>query len=388
MSTLIVKPVTNRREKKQFLHLPWSLYRDDPNWIPPLRMNQKELVGYARHPFYDNAEGQTFLAIADGKPAGRLLALVNRAHNERYRENRGFFGFFECIEDQEVASGLFDAAREWLAERGMQSIRGPANPSLNYECGLLVDSFDSPPTFMMTYNPPFYADLIEGYGFRKVEDMYAFYGHVDMVDTLDSKLQYIIEGAKERFDVKMRTLNKRRFREEVRMFLDIYNRSLLGTWGFVPLAASEIEHMSASLRWLIIPELTTVAEVEGKQVAAVFGLLDYNHVIRQMDGRLFPLGFLTLLSKRRTITKARIMAANVLPEFQKWGLGLLLLDELLPYSLKWGLQEVEFSWVLESNHLSRSSLERGGAILPIPITSIPPISSGTVEIRPRCLENP
>ena len=363
MSTLIVKPVTNRREKKQFLHLPWSLYRDDPNWIPPLRMNQKELVGYARHPFYDNAEGQTFLAIADGKPAGRLLALVNRAHNERYRENRGFFGFFECIEDQEVASGLFDAAREWLAERGMQSIRGPANPSLNYECGLLVDSFDSPPTFMMTYNPPFYADLIEGYGFRKVEDMYAFYGHVDMVDTLDSKLQYIIEGAKERFDVKMRTLNKRRFREEVRMFLDIYNRSLLGTWGFVPLAASEIEHMSASLRWLIIPELTTVAEVEGKQVAAVFGLLDYNHVIRQMDGRLFPLGFLTLLSKRRTITKARIMAANVLPEFQKWGLGLLLLDELLPYSLKWGLREVEFSWVLESNHLSRSSLERGGAIL-------------------------
>lgn len=363
MSTLIVKPVTNRREKKQFLHLPWSLYRDDPNWIPPLRMNQKELVGYARHPFYDNAEGQTFLAIADGKPAGRLLALVNRAHNERYRENRGFFGFFECIEDQEVASGLFDAAREWLAERGMQSIRGPANPSLNYECGLLVDSFDSPPTFMMTYNPPFYADLIEGYGFRKVEDMYAFYGHVDMIDTLDSKLQYIIEGAKERFDVKMRTLNKRRFREEVRMFLDIYNRSLLGTWGFVPLAASEIEHMSASLRWLIIPELTTVAEVEGKQVAAVFGLLDYNHVIRQMDGRLFPLGFLTLLSKRRTITKARIMAANVLPEFQKWGLGLLLLDELLPYSLKWGLREVEFSWVLESNHLSRSSLERGGAIL-------------------------
>ena len=363
MSTLIVKPVTNRREKKQFLHLPWSLYRDDPNWIPPLRMNQKELVGYARHPFYDNAEGQTFLAIADGKPAGRLLALVNRAHNERYRENRGFFGFFECIEDQEVASGLFDAAREWLAERGMQSIRGPANPSLNYECGLLVDSFDSPPTFMMTYNPPFYADLIEGYGFRKVEDMYAFYGHMDMIDTLDSKLQYIIEGAKERFDVKMRTLNKRRFREEVRMFLDIYNRSLLGTWGFVPLAASEIEHMSASLRWLIIPELTTVAEVEGKQVAAVFGLLDYNHVIRQMDGRLFPLGFLTLLSKRRTITKARIMAANVLPEFQKWGLGLLLLDELLPYSLKWGLQEVEFSWVLESNHLSRASLERGGAIL-------------------------
>jgi GNAT superfamily N-acetyltransferase len=363
MSTLIVKPVTNRREKKQFLHLPWSLYRDDPNWIPPLRMNQKELVGYARHPFYDNAEGQTFLAIADGKPAGRLLALVNRAHNERYRENRGFFGFFECIEDQEVASGLFDAAREWLAERGMQSIRGPANPSLNYECGLLVDGFDSPPTFMMTYNPPFYADLIEGYGFRKVEDMYAFYGHVDMIDTLDSKLRYIIEGAKERFDVKTRTLNKRRFREEVRMFLDIYNRSLLGTWGFVPLAAGEIEHMSASLRWLIIPELTTVAEVEGKQVAAVFGLLDYNHVIRQMDGRLFPLGFLTLLSKRRTIPKARIIAANVLPEFQKWGLGLLLLDELLPDSLKWGLREVEFSWVLESNHLSRSSLERGGAIL-------------------------
>ncbi len=163
----VVKPVETRRERKAFLELPWQIYRDDPNWMPPLRMNQKELVGYARHPFYDDAQGQTFLALRDGKAIGRIQAIENPVHNRFHQERRGFFGFFEAIDNQAVANALLDAARAWLAARDIHQIRGPVNPSLNYECGLLVEGFHLPPSFMMTYNPPYYPRLIESYGFRK-----------------------------------------------------------------------------------------------------------------------------------------------------------------------------------------------------------------------------
>ena len=140
-------------------------------------------------------------------------------------ENRGFFGFFESINDQQVAAGLVDAATDWLLERGMTDVRGPVNPSLNYECGLLIDGFDSAPTFMMTYNPPFYSELLEGCGFTKVEDLYAFWGHVDMLGSLNKKMAFIIEEATRRFDIKLRSIDRMRFREELRMFLNIYNKT-------------------------------------------------------------------------------------------------------------------------------------------------------------------
>jgi len=362
VSNLVVRPVVTRRQQRQFLHLPWKLYRGDPNWIPPLRTNQKELVGYKRHPFHDDAEVQTFLALRDGEPCGRVAAIVNHGHNRRYKEQRGFWGFFESIDEIEVATGLFDAVRHWFAERGIQAIRGPANPSLNYEIGLLIDGFDSPPTFMMTYNPPYYERLIEGCGFRKVQDAYAYWGHVDMLGSLDKKLQFIVEEAKRRFQVKTRRLDRSRFVQEVRMFLDIYNQSLGGTWGYVPLSEAEIDHMAKSLRHLIVPEMTTVGEIDGKPVAAVFGLLDYNPRIKKIDGRLFPFGFLRLVMNRRAIQRVRLISTNVVPEYQRWGLGLVLLERLVPDVIAWGVKEAEFSWVLESNRLSWASLERGGAI--------------------------
>ncbi len=361
MSDLTVRRVTSRREKSQFFKFPWTLYRNDPNWIPPLRRNQLELLNYKPHPFWDDGEIQTFLALRDGQPCGRVAAIVNNAHNRQYKEERGFFGFFESVDDQNVATALFDAVREWFAERGMTQIRGPANPSLNYECGLLIEGFDSPPTFMMTYNPPYYPNLIEGCGFEKVEDMYAFWGHVDMIQSLDKKLQFIVEEAKRRFNVHLRTLDRSKFREDVRMFLDIYNRSLVGTWGFAPLSEGEVEHMSKSLGHLIVPEMTTVAEIDGKPVGAVFGLLDYNPRVKAIDGRLFPFGFIRLLRNKKALKRVRLISTNVVPEYQKWGIGLLLHNRLLPDALAFGIEEAEFSWVLESNHLSYATLKRGGA---------------------------
>jgi hypothetical protein len=361
MANLVVKPVQSRAQKRQFLQLPWRLHRDDPNWIPPLRSLQKQLVGFKRHPFYDNAQSQAFLALRDGAPSGRILAIVNHAHNRRYNERRGFFGFFESIDDQQVASGLFDAARSWLAEKGIVTLRGPTNPSLNYECGMLIDGFDSPPTIMMPYNPPYYPPLLESYGFRKTQDLYAFWGNVGMLGTLDEKLVSIANEVKRRFSFEFRQLDRKRFAADVRMFLDIYNQSLPGTWGFVPLSESEVDHQGKALRWLIVPELTAAAEQNGRPAGVVFGLPDYNPRIKEIDGRLFPFGFLRLLRKRHELPRVRLVGTYVLPAYQRWGLVLLLFDYMLPHGLKYGMKEVEFSWVLESNHLSRASLERGGA---------------------------
>lgn len=361
MSGLTIQPVTSRKQRKLFLELPWSLYRDDPNWMPPLRLNQKQLVNYKHHAFYDNAECQTFLALQNGRPCGRIAAIVNHAHNRCHNERRGFFGFFESIDDQQVANGLFDASRLWLADRDMHCIRGPMNPSQNYECGLLVEGFDTPPYFMMTYNKPYYGQLVENYGFRKSQDLFAFRGDVSMLDTVDSKLDFIYNAAIERFDLVIRPMDRSRFRQEVETFLKIYNESMTGSWGFVPLSDGEVHHSAGTLRYLIDPDLSTVIEAEGKPVGMTFGLLDYNPRIKAIDGRLLPLGFWKLIRNRREIKRIRFLTANVLPAYQRWGLGLVMLGALVPCGLKWGMQEAEFSWVAESNSLSRRSLERGGA---------------------------
>ena len=361
MSNVTITPVRTRREKTRFLNVPWQLNREDPNWVPPLRTNQKELVGYKRHPFYDNAEIQTFLAVRDGRLCGRIGAVVNHAHNRRFQDEVGFFGFFESIDDQQVANALFDAAGQWLKERGKTTIRGPMSPSYNHDIGLLVDGFDSPPTFMMTYNPRYYENLVENYGFTKEHDLYAYYGHVDQLENQDKKIGFIIEESTRRFDFKLRRMDMANFDQEVRTFLKIYNEAHGSHWGFIPLSESEIKHMSKSMRFLMTPELTTVAEVDGRVVGTAFGMLDYNPRIKQIDGRLFPFGFLRLMLNRKKIKRMRVIAAHVLPEYQRWGLGVVLLSRLTPEVLNWGIKEAEFSWIAESNHLSRASLERGDA---------------------------
>lgn len=361
MPSLSVIPVQSRREKKQFLELPWRLYKGDEYWIPPLRGNQKELVNYTKHAFYEKNEIQTFLASRDGQPCGRVAAIVNYGHIERYNDRRGFFGFFECDDDHQIAAALFDAVKTWFAERDIVDFRGPMNPSMNYECGLLVEGFDSAPFFMMTYNKPYYGRLIEECGLCKVQDMYAFWGHVDMLAELDKKLEFVVKEATRRFGITIRPLNTRRFKEDVRIFLNIYNDSLQGTWGFTPLSEGEIDHMASSMKHLIAPEMTCIAEVDGSPIGATFALLDYNPRIKKIDGKLFPFGFVRLLWNRRAIKRMRILSTNVVPEYQRWGIGLVVLNGVVPAVVEWGLEEGEFSWVLESNHLSYSTLKRGGA---------------------------
>jgi GNAT superfamily N-acetyltransferase len=361
MSDLVIERVETARQKREFLRFPWTLYRGDPNWIPPLRGAQKELVGYRPHPFYARNAVQTFIATRGGRTVGRVAAILNLGHIFRFNERRGFFGFFDCEDDQEAADGLLGAVRDWFADQDVHLLRGPTNPSLNYELGLLIDGFDSPPTFMMTYNPPYYARLIENFGFRKTQDLYAFWGHVDMLPAIDAKLGQIAEQIMERYGVRLRSLDTSRFQQDVELFLNIYNRSLTGTWGFVPMSAEEVRHLARGLRRVIVPEMAIAAEIDGRVIGASFGLPDYNPRIRDIDGRLFPFGFIHLLRNRQAIKRIRLISTNVLPEYQRLGVGLVLLHGLVPKALEWGLQEAEFSWVLESNSLSYGSLKKGGA---------------------------
>ncbi len=363
MSNLTIQRVATARQKKQFLQFPWTLYGDDPYWIPPLRASQKEMVGYKPHPFYARNAIQTFLAYRDGEVCGRIAAILNQGHIARYDDRRGFFGFFECRDDQEAANALFDAVRGWFADQDIHKLRGPTNPSLNYELGLLIEGFDSTPTFMMTYNPPYYERLVENYGFRKTQDLFAFWGHIDMLPKISEKLGPIARQIIERYDVKLRPLDTLRFLEEVKLFLSIYNSSLANTWGFVPMSADEISHLAGGLRRVIAPEMTVAAEVDGRVVGAAFGLPDYNPRIKDIDGRLFPFGFIHLLRNPRGIKRIRLISTNVLPEYQRMGIGLVLMGGLVPKAIEWGLEEAEFSWVLESNSLSYGSLKKGGAKL-------------------------
>lgn len=363
MGDLQVRPVSSRADRRAFMDLPLRIYHNDPNWVPPIWKVQEALVGFRKHPFWEFSEGQAFLAWRGDRVVGRILAVVNHRHNDRYQERRGFFGFFECEDDSQAAHQLLDAAAMFLRDRNMDSVRGPVNPSLNYEIGLLVDGFTTPPTFMMTYNPPYYEKLLTSWGLTQTQDAFAYDIDVTMLATVDPKIVQIVNQVKERFNVTTRPLDKKNLGPDIQAFIDIYNQSLQNTWGYVPMSDQEIKHMASDLKLLIVPELTSIAEVDGKPVGAGFGLIDYNPLIKKIGGRLFPFGFLTLLFKRKHVKRIRLISTNVLPEWQRWGVGLVLWIRVIPAAMDYGIKEAELSWVLESNQLSRGTIERGGGKL-------------------------
>jgi len=347
------------------MRFPFDLYAGDPHWVPALQMTERELLNFKPHPFYQHANSaiQCFLAIQSGKVVGRIAAIVDGHHNEFHKEERGMFGFFESIDDSAVAAALFDQAKAWFATKNISQLRGPANPSQNHTWGLLVDGYDSKPKFMMTYNKQYYEKLILENGFQQSQDMYAFTGHIGMLESLDPKLQFVVDEAKRRFKVTTRPIDKKNFIADVENFLRIYNAALPGQWGFTPMTEAEMKDTAKGLKMLLVPELTTMAEIDGEAVACVFGLLDYNPIIKKINGKLFPFGFLSLLRSKRNIRDIRLVSTNVIPKYQRWGLGLVLLERLVPNVKAWGIETAEFSWVLESNKLSRGTLERGGAKL-------------------------
>jgi len=227
---------------------------------------------------------------------------------------------------------------------------------------LLIDGFNSSPMFMMTYNPPYYEKLFEENEFTKSQDLYAYWGEVAMLPQINKKLQPVCDQIKERTGAIVRSVDVKHFQQDVEMFLHIYNKALTNTWGFVPMSLKEIKEMAFYLKYLIVPELTTAVEVDGKMVGASFALPDFNPRIKEIGGRITPMRLFKLLRHKEQIKAIRVLSTNVLPEYQMLGLGLVLLNGLVPKVIQSGITDAEFSWVLESNTYSRGSLEKGGAI--------------------------
>ena len=359
-------PAKSWSQQKTFLDFPWKIYKNDPYWIPQLRMEQSGLVGFStfghKDPFYERNECQAFLAVDGKNVLGRICAIWNRGHIDRYNDGVGFFGFFDCVDDADTAHSLFCAADDWLQQRGCTILRGPVNPSLNHTLGLLIDGFNSSPMFMMTYNPPYYEKLFEENGFKKSQDLYAYWGEIGMLPNINEKLTPICNQIKERTGVKVRSVDVKHFQQDVETFLHIYNRALTNTWGFVPMSLKEVKEMAFYLKYLIVPELTVAVEVDGKMVGASFALPDFNPRIKEIGGRVGPFRLFKLLRRKEQIKAIRVLSTNVLPEYQMLGLGLVLLNGLVPKVMESGITEAEFSWVLESNSYSRGSLEKGGAV--------------------------
>ena len=360
---ITVRPTASWRDRRRFQRLPWIIYAGDPNWVPPILAQERLLLGWGKHPFFDNAEMATLLAERRGKVVGRIAVFVNDIHNRKYEEKRGFFGFFECVDDSEVAQALFDAGRAWLLQRGMTAWRGPVNTSLNYTCGLLIDGFTSPPVFLMTYNPRYYATLVEACGFAKAQDLYAYEMDVTLLAKLVERYKPAVLAAIEGTDLTVRPFDPSRFDEEIGIYLDIYNRSLEGNWGFTPLQEGEVKQIAAELKHVLAPEFAAFAMVDGKAVGAVLALLDYNQIIRKLNGRLFPFGIFRLMRGYKRIDVARGMAVTMVPGYQQSGLGIVLLDRLTEAAKPWGLKSWEFSWVLESNTSSRGTMRKAGTKL-------------------------
>ena len=357
---VVVRPVASWRDRRRFQRLPWTIYAGDNNWVPPILAQERQLLGWGHHPFFDNAEMVTLLAERDGRAVGRLAVLINPIHNQKYNEQRGFFGFFECIDDVAVAEGLFGAGQDWLRRRGMTSIRGPVNPSLNYTCGLLVEGFDCPPCFLMTYNRPYYAALLEACGFAKAQELYAYEMDMPLLRALVDRYKPAVLAAINQPNLVIRSFNPKRLGQEIETYLDIYNRSLDGTWGFTPLQPREARQIADELGRLIVPQFTAIAEIDGRPIGAVFALLDYNQILGKLNGRLLPFGFLRLMMGQRKINAVRAMAMTMVPGYQEAGLSAVLIDHLTGPAAKWGIQRWELSWILESNKNSRGSLERAG----------------------------
>jgi len=356
MASIKIRTVQNKKELMKFIKFQWEIYKDDKFWVPPLIMERKKLLNKEKNPFFKHAEAEYFLAEKDGKLVGRIAAIKNDMHLKYHNDDTGFFGFFECINDQETANALFDAAKNWLNQKGLKKMMGPANPSSNDEWGMLLEGYDDSPRILMTYNPKYYNDLCENYGMKKAKDMYAWKIEHSNVAGSD-KLRRGQEIVKKRYNIKVTQLDMKNFDRDLEKFKYVYNKAWAPNWGFVPMTEEQIDAMAKDLKPLAEPSLVLFGTIGDDLVGAALVMLDYNQIFKNMNGRLFPFNFIKLFTQKKKINWARILTLGVIPEFQKKGLDAVLYWEILERAHKIGIDLGEASWVLEDNDMMNRGLE-------------------------------
>jgi hypothetical protein len=360
-----VSPVDGRRDIRQWLDLPGQIQGSDPHWVAPLRFDQKNLIDRRKNSFFRVGDAQLFLARSGGRPVGRISAHTALPMAGLETAGLGSFGFFESRNDPAIAKALLAAAGAWLAGRGATRIIGPMNFSMNHECGLLVDGFDSPPFLLMPHNPPWYAGLLEQAGCRKLKDLLAWRFNVG---PFPERLERLAERVRRAHSLHVRQLDPRRFADDARTVLSIFNAAWSRNWGFTPMRPDEFDEAIRELRQIVDPRLVLIAESGGRPAAIAVSLPNLNEAIAGLDGRLLPFGFVKLLYrlKYRRPRTARCLMLGIEEShrgFSNLGLSVLLYKEMNEAARRCGVEWGELSWTLEDNEPINAAIRATGATI-------------------------
>jgi hypothetical protein len=352
---VVVKQVTgDKKGMRDFIELPYSLYKNDKHWCPPLRFERKEFFSN-KNPFMKHSEVEFFVAYNDDQPVGRVTAHRDENYDKFYSTRQGFFGFYESIESAEVAEKLMRASENWMKTRGIDSLIGPFNFTTNHEVGFLIKGFDSPPVIMMTYTKPYYPEQLNQLGYQKEKELIAFWVDKDTITpelfvVMAKRIAREMEGSYE-----IRTLNMANFKSEIKIILDIYTEAWNKNWGFVPMTEEEIDDMAHQLKNIIQPEYIYFLYKDGEPAAVLFCLPDINNVlIRIKSGKLFPTGIFKLLFFKKYIQMGRVLLMGVKSQFRNQGLDVLIYNRMIEdmrTKVPKQVKGAELSWILEDNHV-------------------------------------
>ncbi len=361
---LEVRPVASKQELDAFIKLPWRLYRNEPNWVPPLLFDRKRFFDRERNPFFRHAEVEFFLAWRDGIPVGRITAHIDHHFNEFQQHDWGMFGFFECENDVQAANALLGTAEEWLRARGRDRMVGPMDFTTNDECGVLIDGYDLLPTVLTNWQHPYYPRLIEGAGLTKAMDLYMWTLEVSERSAVHPAIWRAAADVERKYGITVRPMRKKDMEAEIGRFLEVYNAAWERNWGFVPLTEEEVRHYAKDLKPVLDENWAFIAEKDGEPVAAGLTLPDYNQVLIHLNGRLLPFGWAKALWYKRKIDRVRVFALGVKPEYQHTGIGAKLYEMHYDAAERTNQKKGETGWILETNKSMNRAMERmGGKIV-------------------------
>ncbi|MHB1947658.1 MAG: N-acetyltransferase [Gammaproteobacteria bacterium] len=355
---ITILPVSNKSQFKDFLKVPFNLHKHDSNWVPPLNVVMKKTFD-KKNPFFKNAMIQSWVAYKNSKPVGRISGIINHVHNNVHCEEIAFWGFFEVDNCPETSRLLFKEVEQWAKQHKMKSLRGPMNPSTNHECGLQISAFDTKPYIMMTQNPAYYPEFVEAQGYQKIKDLQAWL--IDAHNTkMNPKLIQKIKNLQARNHVTIRTIDMKRFDQELKIIYQIYNEAWSENWGYIPVSEEEYLHTAKDLKSIIFPKMIYILEVAGKPAAFSVWLPDLNQaLIHIRDGNLFPTGIFKLLwhtKIKNKINQGRIPLLGIRKEYHHLPLGGMMYVKYLEDGRRYGYPMGECSWILEDNASMQSGL--------------------------------
>ncbi|MGH2850163.1 MAG: GNAT family N-acetyltransferase [Solirubrobacteraceae bacterium] len=362
-----IRPVAGGRDLRRFIALPYEIYRNEPRWIPPLRMEERKRLDRTRNPFFSHAAAEYFLAWRDWRPVGRITAHIDHRFNEFQDNDWGMFGFFECEDSRESAHALLDAAAAWLRERGRDVMLGPMDFTTNDECGLLIEGHERPPVILSTWHHPSYQALLEAEeGFEKAMDLLMWSLHISGRGRVRDAIWRMASFAEREHGIVCRPMRKRDLDAEVSKFLEVYNAAWERNWGSVPLTEEEVRHYAKDLRPVLDENLAYLAERAdtGEVVGAALTLPDFNQVLAHLGGRLLPIGWAKALYWRRRIDAVRVFALGVKPAYQHTGVAARFYQLMFDAAERTPQKGGEMGWILETNRPMNRAMEgMGGEIV-------------------------